>query len=91
MSRWGSGQWGVGSGEWGVELNTKITPQLKAEGEARELVRAIQVMRKKGGCGLDEEIVVELPSWPEEFKEYIKRKTLAKKLKNGKALKIIRA
>jgi len=31
----------------GVELNAKITPQLKAEGQARELIRQIQDLRKK--------------------------------------------
>ena len=32
-----------------VELNTEITPELKEEGNYRELVRAIQDMRKKAG------------------------------------------
>ena len=32
-----------------VELHTKITPELKAEGDMRELVRAIQGMRKDAG------------------------------------------
>jgi len=32
-----------------VELDTKITPELKAEGQLRELVRLIQDLRKKAG------------------------------------------
>jgi len=32
-----------------IELDTNITPELQAEGDARELMRAIQDMRKKAG------------------------------------------
>jgi isoleucyl-tRNA synthetase len=71
-----------------VELETKLTSQLKAEGEAREIVRQIQDLRKKQGCRLDEKIMVTLPSWPKEFEEEIKKQTLAKKLVKGKELTI---
>jgi len=65
-----------------------MTSELKAEGEARELVREIQVLRKKSGCKLDEKIVVYTPSWPKEFEDDIKNKTLAEKVKQGKELRI---
>jgi isoleucyl-tRNA synthetase len=71
-----------------VELDTKLTPELKAEGEARELVRQIQELRKEKGCRLDEKIIVSLPSWPKKFESYIKKQTLAKKLLKAKKLKI---
>ncbi len=71
-----------------IELDTQLTPELKAEGEARELVRQIQELRKEKGCRLDEEIVVHLPSWPKEFETYLKKQTLAKKLIKSKQLKI---
>ena len=71
-----------------VKLETKLTPQLKAEGEAREIVRQIQDLRKNQGCRLDEKIIVTLPSWPQEFEVEIKRQTLTKKLIKGKQLKI---
>ncbi len=77
-----------GKGELKVKLDTKITPELKAEGEARELVRQIQDLRKRKGCKLDEEIAVYAPAWPKEFEEYIKKKTLVKELLPGKCLKI---
>lgn len=72
------------------ELDTKLTPELEAEGRARDIVRDIQDARKAAGTALDESVVVELPSWPEEFTDYIKSQTLAAKLKKGPAIRIIR-
>lgn len=71
-----------------VELDERITPMLREEGEARELIRRIQASRKKAKCDLREEIIVYLPSWPVEFESQIKEKTLASELKKGKALRI---
>jgi isoleucyl-tRNA synthetase len=44
-------------------LDTTLTPELEAEGWAREVVRRIQEMRKDHGCAVDEEIatVIEAP------------------------------
>jgi len=61
-------------------LDTKITPELKAEGEAREIIRQIQQARKAAGCELNEKITVKLPSWPNQFEDYIKRETLTEAL-----------
>jgi leucyl-tRNA synthetase len=72
------------------KLDTKITPQLQAEGEAREIVRSIQQARKEVDCRLDEKITVTLPAWPKEFEEYIKKQTLAEKLEKGQQLQIVR-
>ena len=71
-----------------VELNTEMTPVLKAEGEVRELIRQIQEARKTQGCALDEKIIVYAPSWPKDFEDYIKKQTLAEKIIEGKELKI---
>jgi isoleucyl-tRNA synthetase len=79
----------AGKGELRVSLDTKITPELKAEGEAREIVRQIQEARKEAGCRLDEWVAVELPGWSEEFVQYIKERTLAKELRKGERLKIL--
>ncbi|MDP3998548.1 MAG: isoleucine--tRNA ligase [bacterium] len=73
-----------------VELDTTITPQLKAEGEARELVRQIQQLRKEAGCALDEKIEVYAPSWPKDFEDYIKKQTLAENIIKGEESKIER-
>ncbi|MEK7127420.1 MAG: class I tRNA ligase family protein, partial [Patescibacteria group bacterium] len=73
-----------------IELDIKLTPELEAEGKARDLVRDIQDARKAAGTALDEKVVVELPEWPVEFETYIKEKTLAKELVKGEVLKIVR-
>ncbi len=49
-----------GIGELAVTLDTTITPELADEGQARELAREIQVLRKKEGCRIDEPIRVTL-------------------------------
>jgi isoleucyl-tRNA synthetase len=66
-----------GKGELSVELDFKLTPQLIAEGQAREWVRKIQLKRKEIGCGITDKVNVTLPDWPAEFTDYIKKETLA--------------
>jgi isoleucyl-tRNA synthetase len=41
-----------------IKLNTEITPELKLEGQAREIVRFIQEMRKEAGYVVDNRISV---------------------------------
>ena len=73
-----------------VKLDTKLTPALKEEGEARDIIRQIQKARKTANTRLDESINLELPSWPKKFESYIKEKTLTKNLKKAKKLRVIR-
>jgi len=77
-----------GKGELAVELDTTVTPELREEGEARDIIRQIQEARKEAGCGLADLIEVGLPSWPKKFEEEIKRKTLAKKLYQAEKLEV---
>ena len=80
----------LGKGELKVKLDTEITPELKEEGETRELIRKIQDLRKKAGCRLDEKIIIEGPNLPIDLKlqKYLRKETLAEKLQSGKELKI---
>ena len=66
-----------------VVLDTKITPELKAEGEARDIVRQIQEERKKLGTDLDEKVDVLLEVWPVKFEDYIKKNALVNSITRG--------
>ncbi len=70
-----------------VELDTKITPKLKAEGEDRELIRQIQQLRKENKCRLDEKINIITPRLPHN-QEFVSLPTLTKSFKKGKKLAI---
>ena len=71
-----------------IILDVKLTPDLKAEGAARELVRQIQKLRRKANIKLDQKIILTIPSYPKEFEDYIKQKTLATSIVKGQTLKI---
>ncbi len=66
-----------------VVLETTLTDELRAEGEAREVMRQIQDLRKKQQVKLDAWVTVQLPSWPAAWEEQIKQKTKVKELKKG--------
>lgn len=81
--------WGKKTGDLKVELDTKLTPELLAEGHAREMIREIQDLRKKRGLKLTDKIEVVYPPKAENklavagFSEYIRRKTQAVGLRPG--------
>jgi isoleucyl-tRNA synthetase len=73
-----------------VALDTALTPQLIAEGRARELVHRIQTMRKDAGFNVEDRIVTsfdrasELAAVIGEFDAYIRQETLTEQLEpNG--------
>lgn len=70
-------------GELSAEIDTELTPELKAEGEMREVIRQIQGERKNLGTTLTEQVDVTLPSWPEKFEIDIKKKALVRNLTKG--------
>jgi isoleucyl-tRNA synthetase len=61
-----------------VEIDTKITPELKLEGEAREIIRAIQEGRKKAGFNVEDRIILGYTSMERVF-ENVELKTLIEK------------
>jgi isoleucyl-tRNA synthetase len=69
--------------ETSVELETALTDDLVAEGQAREIVRKIQEERKKLGTSLDEKVDVQIETWPEAHAAYIKRNALVNALSKG--------
>ena len=74
--------WSVASeGTLTVALDITITPALKQEGDARDLVRAIQTLRKSSGFEITDRIKITLPAASrdaaEAFREYITTQVLA--------------
>ncbi|MDD3486986.1 MAG: isoleucine--tRNA ligase [Candidatus Moranbacteria bacterium] len=65
---------------WEVGLDTSITDDLRLEGEARELIRRIQELRKKAGFQVDNRIELYYKGGSEifgRFSELIAKETLA--------------
>ncbi len=81
-----------------IALDDKITPELKAEGNYRELVRALQDMRKQAGLTPQDQIVLTLDTdargrnFVKKFEAELKRTVLISQIKftenNGIEIKI---
>jgi len=70
-----------------VGLDIKITPELKLEGQAREIIRAIQQMRKEADYQLDDRISVFYAGFDDVFKQFTKlisKETLADSISSNK-------
>lgn len=74
--------------ELNVLLDTQLTPALQAEGEAREIIRAVQQARKEAGISIDAGINLTLPDWPADFAAEIQNKTKAVSLSRGEQLTV---
>lgn len=71
-------EWLKEDGDLEVDYDFNLTQELKAEGEARELIRQIQDMRKEAKLDVNQVVVLQLVSWPEAFKQEIEEKTNTK-------------
>ncbi len=60
-----------------VELDTIITPELKEEGDMRDLVRTIQDLRKKAELNPNDRIVLTIPSVLEPLLEKYKEEVMS--------------
>jgi isoleucyl-tRNA synthetase len=72
--------------EENIKLDVNIIPELKLEGTARELVRAIQEMRKKAGYEVDNRIIIGHVGAQEVFAKFgdlIAKETLANNISAG--------
>jgi isoleucyl-tRNA synthetase len=68
----------LSEGGFVVALDTNITPELLSKGDARELIRNIQDLRKDAGYAISDRIVLELDGpAPREWLGYITDETLA--------------
>jgi isoleucyl-tRNA synthetase len=69
-------------------IDTEITPELRAEGDARELQRAIQDLRKEAGLALDDRIELWLDGLPDAVTTHLSEvaeETLADRVERGPA------
>ncbi|MBI2593842.1 isoleucine--tRNA ligase [Candidatus Daviesbacteria bacterium] len=71
-----------------LDIDTTITEGLAKEGEAREIIRNVQKLRREQGLTLNDLINLTLPFWPGEFKDLILKSTHSKSLIKGKEVKI---
>ncbi|MGI5840863.1 MAG: isoleucine--tRNA ligase, partial [Patescibacteria group bacterium] len=71
-----------------VELDTKLSPDLIAEGESRDIIRQIQNLRKENHLNIQDKIKVFAPSWPKQFEDDIKKRTLAVSIEKSDNLQI---
>jgi hypothetical protein len=78
----------LGKNNLTVSLDTNITPELKAEGDARDLIRQIQSLRKEKQLNLKDQIKIFAPTWPVEFEKEILTKTLGVSIEKSENVKI---
>jgi isoleucyl-tRNA synthetase len=76
----------VAEGDYWVAVATDLSPELEAEGIAREVVRRLQTMRRSAGLDIADHIVTyyqgvdSVRQMMVEFADYIKQETLSREL-----------
>ncbi len=79
---------GVSNSNLSVVLDTNITPELKDEGDSRDLIRQIQSLRKENQLDLKDKIKIFAPDWPTTFEKEILLKTLGQNIEKSDILRI---
>jgi len=69
-----------------IELDTNITPELKLEGQAREVIRFIQELRKEAGFEVDDRIQVGYQGFEAVFDNAELKALIAKEVLAAKGL-----
>ncbi len=79
----------VTEGDYSVAVPTELSPELRAEGLAREIVHRLQTMRRSSGFDIADRIVTYyqgeayIKQVMEDFADYIKQETLSRELVDG--------
>lgn len=68
-----------------VSIETAISDELKAEGQMRELIRAVQKLRKDSGFSFTDRIVLELIDLPTSLKAFVPALLSETRAEEGKA------
>ncbi|MBA7700107.1 hypothetical protein ES703_108814 [subsurface metagenome] len=85
----GAGYVIVNEGVYNSAIPTEISPELAAEGMAREIVHQLQIMRRSAGFDIADHIVTcyqgeaYIQQVMTDFADYIKQETLSRELVEG--------
>ncbi len=71
-----------------VELDIKITKELAQEGEARDLIRQIQQLRKEQNLTLVDKTNITAVSWPKSYEDKILSATASVSITKGENLQV---
>ena len=74
--------------EISLSYDTVLTPELKKEGELRDVVRSIQQMRKKLGVQVNDKVAITLPEGFKEFEQQIQEQVNALTISYGEKLDV---
>lgn len=76
------------STETSVSLDVNLDQDLIEEGEYREILRSIQILRKQNQLALTDKIKIFAPSWPKKFQTDLLKKTVAVSIELSSQLNI---
>ncbi len=76
------------TGDLKIELDLKITDELKIEGDVRELMRSIQQLRKDAQLTLSDKTKIYTPFWPKSYEKMILAGTASVSIEKGDVLKV---